>query len=391
MIALLTLLTLPAWANGGFVSDAEGSGAALSAEFRAVYVVGEEETTAVIQSGVATSATRFAWILPVPAPIRDSRIAKVSPEAMGALIDSTDPRYHGTWTSCGFAPLGIYGCASDTVEESGDAGVDILRELAIGPYQILYFDASAQVSVSAWLREQGYLVPDGIEERIDLYLAEGWTLLAIELVAGELPEEPTALPALAFRYADPRPIYPIRISALSSTEEVETLVFTISPTPSVPKDEPWVLPELANRYLGADFRAWYLAQARAAAEAAGPRAWVLEYNLSHPSDPNGQLLQGPAATLTAELVDHHLVAADAFSQDLWITRYRGWLRPSTMDRDLELVPQPGLPEVELALKPPSGAALPLLVFGLGGWLRRRRDRSAPWPGLPPTTRSSKAS
>lgn len=375
MIPLLLAVALPALANGWVGHHVEDTGSVYSADFRAAYVLGAESTTAVIQSGVQTDAARFAWVLPVPAPIVQDRVVKVAPEAMDALLAGTDPRY--AWsTSCGWAWMGMYACAADRGADSGGAraGTTLLRELDVGPYELALLDAKVGADVTGWLTERGYAVPAALEPLIDQYLAEGWLLLAVSLELEELPEDHAALPALAFTYQSTRVAYPIRISAGSALDDVETLVFTIGPRPTAPEGEPWVQPELGQGFVGDDFATWYGGVARAAVAEAGQgqRAWLLEHNQREGASVDSQgryVTDGASQELVTALLDLDLLDAEQLSQGAVVTRYRTWLSADQMGADLVLVPDDSVPDTVIELGRYQGG---LLLLGLGGWALRRR-------------------
>lgn len=377
---MILLLGVPlCLANGWVGPHVEEAGTVSSADFRAAYVLGPDSTTAVIQSGVDTDARRFAWLLPVPAPLEEDRVAKVAPEVMDALIAGTDPRY--TWTTgCGLHLAGMYGCRADGTDTAASAGVDLLRELDVGPYQVAVLDAKVGGDVTGWLMEHGFKVTAELEPVLDGYLAEGWILLAVALDIDELPFGHGALPALAFTYRSTQVAYPIRISASSALSEVETVVFTIGPTAMAPQGEAWVVPAVGEDFVGDDFAAWYDGVARASLARQQGRAWLLEYSRYGQGiyDAHRRWTTDDAAMdLVSALTELELVEADRLEAGAVLTRYRTWLSPAQMDADLVLVADAAVPETVLELhgfQEGMLKLLPLLVWPL------RRRRTGPRPG-----------
>ena len=371
---MILLLGVPlCLANGWVGPHVDEAGAVSSADFRAAYVLGPDSTTAVIQSGVDTDVRRFAWLLPVPAPLVQDRVAKVAPEVMDALIAGTDPRY--TWTTgCGLNLAGMYGCRADGTDTAASAGVDLLRELDVGPYEVAVLDAKVGADVTGWLADHGYRVSAELEPVLDGYLAEGWILLAVALDLEELPLGSGALPALAFTYQSTKVAYPIRISAGSANSEVETVVFTIGPTATAPQGEAWVVPEVGQDFVGDDFAAWYQGVARAALARQQGRAWLLEYSRYGQGiydDQRRWTTDDAALDLISALTELELIEADRMEGGAVLTRYRTWLSPAQMETDLVLVPDDTVPETVLELHGFQEALLkflPLLVWPL----RRRR-------------------
>lgn len=375
MVPLLAAWPALAAANGSVIAEVEGSGTVRSAAFRAVYVIGAEPgtTTAVVQTAYVGMATGFAWVYPLPAPVVDGRLDVVPAGEVAALLAHTDPQVV-VWEA------GACGSKSGDAADSGatqGAGVTVLGEYDAGPYDVLELSAAASADLSGWLLDQRYAVDAATEPLLDLYADEGWSFLVVTLRDATPAEEPRGLPALAFTYGSEEPVYPLRISVSSTSEEVETVLITMAPDRMEPQGDAVFEPELPEGYAGEDFATWYrerlrLLQARTEAER-GVRAWALE---------NGGGGAWEYLPLWDALIDRGLVSSAVDRWAFRVTRYHAWRTPAQMDRDVRFVPARDQTYTDLVIgRTRGGCALEsapqvllgtLLVGGLG--LSRRRSR-----------------
>ncbi|MDP6934566.1 MAG: DUF2330 domain-containing protein, partial [Myxococcota bacterium] len=192
-----TLLTLTADALGcGAMVMPPNGGTATNADYRAVLIAGEGESTMVLHGSFDGDAEDFAWLIPIPAPLVDDRIQVIDSWSITDLIYDTDPVIEKS-TSCGAPHLGMYGCT--VWDEGHTSSPTFLGEYEAGPYQIIQFATNPRpatspatppslTSATAWLQNQGFEIPAELESTLKTYTAEGWTFLAVRIQPREIPE-----------------------------------------------------------------------------------------------------------------------------------------------------------------------------------------------------------
>src|SRR5262249_51130853 len=68
---------------------------------------------------------------------------------------------------------------------AADAGVAVLKNEVVGPYQTVQLQSEDPNALSSWLAQNGYNVPDDIKPIIDQYVAEHFNFLALQLRPGQ--------------------------------------------------------------------------------------------------------------------------------------------------------------------------------------------------------------
>ncbi len=368
----------PLLACGGFFPQEriEGTGSVFSADIRLLYLQQDEQTTAVVRSAFEGNAPDFVWVLPLPAPLAQTaegaRLGVVDPGAVDELIFHSDPRFEHHLGCHGWQ---LYGCAADGGVDTGRASVNVLGIYQAGPYEIVQFATDKEGSVTQRLQEMGFAVPSEAEELLDLYSQGDWPgiFLLVTISQAPITSEPMSLPALAFTYLSDRVIAPLRITSQSAEDEVETLVLSLAAHRMQPDPDPWTTAYLGEHVFGEEFSRYYDARLRTAIDELDERAWGLEYAR--------ELGQGDYLSIFPELAEAGLIDSEEPPTDLFLTRYRSFLSPAWMDKDLELVQADsddpyavrlveGVSEAGL----PAGAALLALLGGWGWAARRRRGR-----------------
>lgn len=92
------------------------------------------------------------------------------------------------------------------------AGAQLIGRETIGGYDVSRLAADDGAALLAWLAENGYSLPPPAEPILGAYAAEGWSFVAVKLAAAA-PEG--SLAPLRISYTAERPVYPMRLGALS--------------------------------------------------------------------------------------------------------------------------------------------------------------------------------
>lgn len=356
----MILLVAEALACGAlFIAPTGGGQAAVTADLRGIYFVGDAATTMLVQVSWQGDASAFTLLVPIPAPVTEDQVAVVESSAINEMLDYTDPSFTGSY-GCGL-PLGMYGCAGDAAFADTSA-IDVLGTYAAGPYEVKLLDVDEAGDVTGWLQDQGYEVSADAEPILDDYAAQGFYFLAVQLREVPASSKPTALPAIAVTYDSTEVVYPLRMSAASTADELEVVLLTAGRHRMQPQGEPWVAPDLGGgQPIGDEVNKWYNGRLRVAIEAEAQRAWGIEY--AGPVDGSMSLFTSLAEVGLMPPAEHD-------DGQFFVTRYRSWLRPELLDADLSMVPA-GEDETYSVAGAVYSALPGLLLFG-ALWRRRAR-------------------
>lgn len=146
-----------------------------------------EETTLWDQIEYAGNPEDFVWVLPVrdgaPVALADNAFFEALEQQTRITLQAPNPPS----TFC-FDPCGGFGAsASDgrggfaDAGAAGDAGVTIYNQAAIGPYETVTIGSEDPSALVAWLRGNGYAVPDAILPTITHYTDQGMDFAVLRL------------------------------------------------------------------------------------------------------------------------------------------------------------------------------------------------------------------
>jgi hypothetical protein len=108
--------------------------------------------------------------------------------------------------------------------------VKVLKEEAVGMYQIAVLEAKNPRALSIWMEAHGYIYPKGMDEPCKDYIEEGWCFVAVKAnIGSKSAAEPKpgmrstdpssdagfagAVQAMGFRFRIDSPVVPMRLSA----------------------------------------------------------------------------------------------------------------------------------------------------------------------------------
>lgn len=147
-----------------------------------------------------SAAEEAAFLMPVPARARFEladadvfteldRISKPHVEVREVVIDGE---------GSGGAP--------------GKGGVTVVDRVEVGPFDVAQLAGTDVTAVTAWLSDNGFVMPDDLAGALAPYLAEGWLVVAARLAptSGSVEE---GLPPVRVTFETDTPVYPMRLSA----------------------------------------------------------------------------------------------------------------------------------------------------------------------------------
>ena len=139
-----------------------------------------------VVGGDAAVSDRAAWVMPVPSAgsrhawrrrgVRGTRQAHRAAHRVPRLMVADDS------PGCVWA-----GAAPDTAGAPAGA-VNVLGRQRIGPFDVTRLAADDPAALATWLKDNGFPHPDGLDENLAPYVADGWEIVAIQLVPAEAGE-----------------------------------------------------------------------------------------------------------------------------------------------------------------------------------------------------------
>ncbi len=176
----------------------------------------------------------FALIVPVPTAIGEDDVRVLEPEVFDTVDQLSSPRlveYQERAPVC-LAPGEGGGIGSAGFGLGGGSGgaVSVVAQFAVGEYDVEILDASESTGLEAWLRAQGYRVPDGASAALAPYIAQGFRFFAARVNADRVRFEDgrALLSPLRIHYESEHFVLPVRLGRLSSPGEQELLIYVIS-------------------------------------------------------------------------------------------------------------------------------------------------------------------
>ena len=187
----------------------------------------------VLRPAFKGKVSEFGMLIPFPTPpairkVADDIFAQVSDavEPPKVTIDLYPPR-----------PRAVAKFAATT--RGGDANrleyrdsVRVIKEEAVGMYQVAVLDAGSAAALKKWMTTHGYVYPKGMDKPAQEYVDKGWCFVVVKARVGKkkgvqprpgmkktdpnLPEDATfsgAVQAMGFRFRVKEPVVPMRLSA----------------------------------------------------------------------------------------------------------------------------------------------------------------------------------
>lgn len=260
VLTALAFTARPAWACGGMFCDV-----ALPVDQAAerIFFFYEDDddgdglgtVTTEVQIAYTGESEDFAWVVPVPG----EPDVRLSNDAMfTAIANQTTPTFQVIRSQTGSFS---FGCATDQslsfkadsagAMEDGEPGVSVVSSEAVGPYDSVVLQAQNADLLVAWLEENGYDLPDGLDAVLQPYVAADQYFVALKLQsdkdAGDIAPISMTYPAAAASI-------PIQLTAVAAVDDMPIEVFVFGPSRAVPDNYLHVnINEAAiNWYEGAD-------------------------------------------------------------------------------------------------------------------------------------------
>ncbi len=126
----------------------------------------------------------------------------------------------------------------------GTDTVRLLREEAVGMYQVAVLEAGSAKALDRWMTQHGYVYPEGMDAPCEDYVKAGWCFVAVKAKVGRkggvtprpgMRETDSshasafegAVQAMGFRFRTKKPVVPMRLSAFNGGK-LDNLVYVLA-------------------------------------------------------------------------------------------------------------------------------------------------------------------
>ena len=210
--------------------------------------------TIVIRPGFSGRLSEFGMLVALPSP---PAIRKVPEDVFAQIAAAIDPPevIVDLRTSIfeGFAMAEAVDVPVSRPQETPLAfdTVRVIREEAIGLYEIAVLEAGSSVALQRWMEEHQFRFPVGMEAACDAYVKLRWAFVAVKArVARKAPSDPQpgmrsipdlSLPedssfdghvqAMAYRFRVTKPVVGMRLSTYNEADDRRQIVYVLADEP----------------------------------------------------------------------------------------------------------------------------------------------------------------
>ncbi|MFQ6113661.1 MAG: DUF2330 domain-containing protein [bacterium] len=210
---------------------------------RTILFFGEKKVSLIPQVHFEGDARDFGILVPVPA---EPRLSTVGANIFTDASFLTQPIMRQSSQGCGcdesdqvIGPMFRLETAADgDLVEERDGDVTVIFEEIVGMFQAVVLQATSADDLVQWLSDNNYHFDPADSQVLEEYVTRNWFFVAMKLDTTQVPPlidpwwNATTSPAkITFDYDDTTLTYPLKISAISTKERVEVLVYTIGPDP----------------------------------------------------------------------------------------------------------------------------------------------------------------
>lgn len=220
---------------------------------RMAFAVSDDRTVLWDQIQYQGAAEDFSWVLPV----RPGAYIEASRDSWFESLDAaTTARISAPELSCSTGSEGSgCGCVAGGDDDAAggelagppkDDGVTVLHTGTVGPYDTVTLASTDGDTLTTWLGDHGYSVPDDVAPIIAEYVSEGFDFIVLRLKSDAEVQQMTPVRVVT---PGPRGPLPLRMVAAGVGDSVAITLFIIG-------DARYALPDLHEATLDANALSW---------------------------------------------------------------------------------------------------------------------------------------
>ncbi len=222
------------FADGGFFpTNVEQMGnSAESPNQRAIIIHDGQKETLIVQVKYSGNIRDFAWVVPLASLPDENSIQIESDSIFSLLHDLTQPKVYRINRSKYGRGDGVMKDGEE-IEEINSAQVQVWQNLAVGPYDVKIISGTSTQALRDWLHNNGYKYSPTADAILEYYIQKGCYFMAtrVNMESQSMSKNSifqAGLPALKVSFPVEKPVFPLRISEISSAPENEIEIYVIS-------------------------------------------------------------------------------------------------------------------------------------------------------------------
>ncbi|MGH7295054.1 MAG: DUF2330 domain-containing protein, partial [Polyangiaceae bacterium] len=159
-------------------------------DHRMIFRVSPQQTTLYDEIEYQGNPAEFAWVLPIHGQVQVGLSADVLfaalDSATATTIQSPNPPPCPSCSCYGDnGGFGASGSSSGASAPAAEAGVSVISQQVVGPYETVQLSSTNPTALTDWLSTNGFVVPSDIDPIIAAYVNEGFDFLALKLQPGQ--------------------------------------------------------------------------------------------------------------------------------------------------------------------------------------------------------------
>ena len=218
--------------------------------------------TFVIRPGFQGSVEEFGMLIPFPNPPALRKIPDDTFQHIAAAVDPpeiiVDLTPQPLLELADFAAMGA-APTSSAVNEKESLAIDevrIVKQEAVGMYEVAVIEAGSAKALDGWMTDHGYRYPEGMDDVCNDYVKDKWCFVAIKARVGQKDgvdpkpgmskADPSRRPGssfdghvqgMGFRFRSDELVVPMRLSAFNEGD-LHNVVYLLTDEPKKARDLP---------------------------------------------------------------------------------------------------------------------------------------------------------
>lgn len=196
----------------------------------------EEKTVITMTNDFKGEPKEFAIVIPVPKLIEKGQIHIGDKKIIEHLDAYSSPRLVEYFDSNPCAPmpaenaLGKFASRSDKeVSYNNSLGVAVEAKYTVGEYDIVILSAKDSKGLEAWLRNNGYRIPEGASDILGSYIKQNMRFFIAKVNLDEHSKLGFSyLRPIQVAYESPKFMLPIRLGTLNANGPQELFIYVLS-------------------------------------------------------------------------------------------------------------------------------------------------------------------
>jgi MYXO-CTERM domain-containing protein len=183
---------------------------------------------------------RFALVVPVPVVLQKENVKTLPREVFDRIDQLAAPRLVEYWEQdpCAPPPPPMAFAAAPGGAMKGragagpaaDLGVTVEAQFTVGEYEIVILSAKDSMGLDTWLRQNKYAIPEGAEEALKPYVAQGMKFFVakVDTAKVKMDKGMAMLSPLRFHYDTEGFSLPVRLGLLNSNGTQDLIVHILA-------------------------------------------------------------------------------------------------------------------------------------------------------------------